>query len=120
MTGDAGWTEGVSWGRGDGIAWEFTGQMVVALRYLDAIYMQSDLEPLADSFLAEIKHAQSSAPFSDGLGLVASTLADGAALPPVEQCLTTPFQCIPERVGLAATTWAIFADRNINPFVPTR
>ena len=24
--------------------------------------------------------------------------------------------CIPERVGLAATTWAIFADRNINPF----
>ena len=34
----------------------------------------------------------------------------------VFQCLSIPFQCIPERVGLAATTWAIFADRNINPF----
>ena len=31
------------------------------------------------------------------------------------QCLSTPFQCIPQRVGLAATAWAIFADLNLNP-----
>ncbi len=36
-------------------------------------------------------------------------------LPPIEQCLSTPFQCIPERVGLAATAWAIFAEQNVNP-----
>lgn len=42
-------------------------------------------------------------------------MQDGDGLPPLEQCLSTPFQCIPERVGLAATTWAIFAERNINP-----
>jgi hypothetical protein len=39
----------------------------------------------------------------------------GNTLPPYEQCLQTPFQCIPERVGLAATAWAIFAEQVINP-----
>src|SRR6202011_3629502 len=36
-------------------------------------------------------------------------------LPPYAQCLDTPFQCFPERPGLAATTWAIFADQTVNP-----
>lgn|GEM_PF-3395241 len=40
----------------------------------------------------------------------------GGLLPPIEQCLGTPFQCIPERVGLAATTWAILAELDVNPF----
>jgi hypothetical protein len=42
-------------------------------------------------------------------------LQDGDALPPLGQCLATPFQCIPERVGIAATAWAIFAERGFNP-----
>ena len=33
----------------------------------------------------------------------------------MNQGLTTPFQFIPERVGLPATDWAIFADQKINP-----
>jgi hypothetical protein len=32
--------------------------------------------------------------------------------------LNIPFQCIPERVGLAATAWGIFAQREINPLDP--
>ena len=35
--------------------------------------------------------------------------------PLFEQSLSTPFQGIPERVGLAATTWAIFAESSFNP-----
>jgi hypothetical protein len=64
----------------------------------------------------QIRHAQLSAPFGDGRGLVAATLQAGDTLPPYEQCLSTPFQCIATRVGLAATTWAILADLNVNPF----
>jgi hypothetical protein len=108
-------TEAVSGTRG--IAWEFTGQMVEAMRYVDARYGQSVFEPLAVSYLAEIRKAQTSAPFKDGAGLVASTLPNGNKLPPVAQCLPTPFQCIAERVGLAATAWAIYAEMRINPLV---
>ena len=55
------------------------------------------------------------APFGDGKGVVAAIMQDGELLPPYEQCLSTPFQCIAERVGLAATAWAVFADLNVNP-----
>jgi hypothetical protein len=64
---------------------------------------------------ASAGQAQTSAPFGDGLGLVASTLPNGDQLPPGDQCLDTPFQCIPERVGLTATGWAIFAEQQLNP-----
>jgi len=99
----------------NGIAWEFTGQAVVAARFIDSLYNQTTFESSADSTLSQIKQAQESAPFGDGLGLPASTLQDGDKLAPLNQCLDTPFQCIPERVGLAATTWAIFADQKFNP-----
>lgn len=99
----------------DGIAWEFSGQAVVTMRFVDDRYGGSRFSGDAAFFRNQIRLAQRSAPFGDGRGLVASTLQDGDGLPPLEQCLSTPFQCIPERVGLAATTWAIFADRNINP-----
>jgi len=99
----------------NGIAWEFTGQAVVAARFIDSLYNQTTFESSADSTLNQIKQAQASAPFGDGLGLPASTLQNGDQLPPFNQCLDTPFQCIPERVGLAATTWAIFADQKFNP-----
>ena len=99
----------------NGIAWEFTGQAVVAMRFVDRLYQESRFKEPADFYLECIRKAQRLAPFGNGRGLVASTLQDGDLLPPIEQCLSTPFQCIPERVGLAATVWAIFADQSINP-----
>lgn len=39
-------------------------------------------------------------------------------LPLLDECLATPFQCIPERVGLAATVWAILATEKLNVFSP--
>jgi hypothetical protein len=99
----------------EGIAWEFTGQAVVTMRLVDALYEESNFEDEAVFYLAQLQQAQQVAPFTDGQGLVASTLEGGDLLPPLEHCLTTPFQCIPERVGLAATTWAMFADLNRNP-----
>jgi len=98
----------------NGIAWEFTAQAVVAMRLVDRIYKETRFEESARFYLNQIEQAQISAPFGDGRGLVASTMQDGDVLPPLEQCLSTPFQCIPERVGLAATNWAIYADLNFN------
>jgi hypothetical protein len=104
-----------------GIAWEFTGQMVEGCNYLDAIFGVSTFSSCAQTYLPQIAQAQASAPFTDGSGVVAATLNGENNppdnLPPVNECLSTPFQCIPERVGLAATTWAIFADWAINPLV---
>jgi len=99
-----------------GVAWEFTSQAVGAMRYIDSLQGQLTYESEANSYLAQIQLAQASAPFNDGQGVVASTLQNGNTLPPVDQCLTTPFQCIPERAGLAATVWGIFAEQGINPF----
>lgn len=69
--------------------------------------------------LNNLRAAQANAPFNDGMGLVAATLAGGDTLPPLNQCLNTPFQCIPERVGIAATAWAIFAEQGYNPLAPS-
>ncbi|MFI5453959.1 MAG: hypothetical protein ACHRXM_00755 [Isosphaerales bacterium] len=106
----------------DGIAWEFTGQVVVAMRLVDELYGQTTFETMADSDLAQIRQAQQFAPFGDGEGVVAATLngendqgPSRGGFAPVYQDLSTPFQGIPERVGLAATTWAIFADSAIDP-----
>ena len=99
-----------------GVAWEFTAQTVVALRFVDSLHTKPKFEREAAGALEQIAKAQSAAPYTDGLGLVASTLQDGARLPREMHCLWTPFQCIPQRVGLAATNWAIFADLNVNPF----
>jgi hypothetical protein len=98
----------------NGISWEFTGQMVESMRYLDR-YLNATFQPIADRYLAQIQQAQTGAPFGDGMGLPASTLQNGDSVRPVMQCLSTPFQCIPERVGLAATNWGIYADTAFNP-----
>jgi hypothetical protein len=103
----------------EGIAWEFTGQAVVAMRVVDALYGENRFGPTADFFLGELARAQRLAPFTDGRGLPASTVQDGDRLPPLEQALSTPFQPIAERVGLAASLWALFADRPINFFQPS-
>jgi hypothetical protein len=102
----------------NGIAWEFTAQAVVLMQFVDALYAETRFAEPIDAGLAALRHAQSSAPFGDGRGVVASTMQDGDGVPPREQCLSTPFQCITERVGLAATTWAIFAEESFNPLAP--
>jgi hypothetical protein len=98
----------------NGVAWEFTGQAIEAMRYVDQLYSDSQFESTADFYLGQVAQAQASAPFGDGLGLVASTLQGGGTLPPLQQCLATPFQCLAERVGLAASAWAIFAEQQLN------
>jgi hypothetical protein len=109
ITGDA-------LGGPQGIAWEFTGQAIVAMRLVDRLYGEQRFSALADRLNGEVRRAQQLAPFGDGKGLVASTLQAGDTLAPIDQCLITPFQCIPERVGLAATAWAVLADEDLNPF----
>jgi hypothetical protein len=47
----------------NGIAWEFTGQAVVTMRFVDALYGESNFESTAQSYLAQIRTAQQSAPF---------------------------------------------------------
>lgn len=99
----------------DGIAWEFTAQAVVTLSRLDRLYGSNTFGSAVSTYTHQIQTAQTAAPFGDGFGLVASTLQNGDLLPLDSQCLNTPFQCIPERVGLAASAWAIFAEQQINP-----
>ena len=98
-----------------GVAWEFTGQVVETCDYVDLLLNTTTFQSCAQSYLNQILQAANSAPFGDGIGVVASTLQNGDTLPPVAQCLQTPYQCIPERVGLAATNWAIFANEGFNP-----
>jgi hypothetical protein len=102
----------------NGIAWEFTGQQVLAMHFIDQITGQTEFENAASSSLTQIGNAQKLAPFGDGQGLVASTMQNGDTLSPLDQCLSTPFQCIPERVGLASSTWAVLAEQNLNVFNP--
>lgn len=102
-----------------GVAWEFTGQSVVAMRYLDKLHGPSrSFANDADFFLEQIAAAQAFAPFGDRRGLVSSTIENVESLVPIEQCLSTPYQCIPARVGLAATVWAICAETGFNPIAP--
>jgi hypothetical protein len=100
----------------NGVAWEFTGQMVETMRYVDQLYNQMTFESQAQFYLGQIQQAQKSAPFGDGQGVVASVLQSGNTLPPLDQCLNTPFNnCPPERIGLAATNWLIQAEEQFNP-----
>jgi hypothetical protein len=101
----------------NGIAWEFTAQSVELMRFVDALYSSDQFESTANLYMDQIQQAQTSAPFGDGAGLVGATVQGGDTLPPIQQGLITPFQDIPERTTLAATTWAIFADQGINPLL---
>src|SRR5581483_2617164 len=68
----------------NGIAWEFTGQAILAMRFVDTLYGETRFEGPAAFYLAQVARAQASAPFTDGRGLVASTLDTGDTLPPIE------------------------------------
>ena len=102
-----------------GIAWEFTGQEVAAMKLVDFLYGTSQFVSLAGAYLSQIQQAQTLAPFTDSQGIVASTLQNGAAVAPYRQCLVTPYQCIAERVGLAATIWGIVAEQGLDPLWST-
>jgi uncharacterized protein (TIGR03437 family) len=100
-----------------GIAWEFTGQVALALKLLESIFPAENFATQAQSIVEQLRRAKASAPFTDGRGIPAATMADGN---PVTG-LRTPFQEIPRRVNLAATTFGMFAERNVNPLaVPPR
>lgn len=103
----------------NGVGWTFTGQAVLTMKFVDALYGETRFASTAESYLREIQRAQTLAPFSHDGGIVAATVQDGNAIPPVVQCLSTPFQCIPERVGLEATVFAIAADLGFNPLGST-
>ena len=98
-----------------GVAFEFTGQVAESCLYLDALLSTTQFQTCGNTYASQIANAQASAPFGDGIGLVASIVNNGGGLPPLIQCLSTPYQCIPERVGLAATTWAIATSLKFNP-----
>lgn len=103
-----------------GVSFEFTGQMVVAMKLLQEHYNHRRFEEPIALYLQSIARAQREAPYGDieHLGIVAAVvdekgpLADG---PKELACLRTPFQCIAPRVGLAATLWGSFAETGLNP-----
>ncbi|MCK6685853.1 MAG: hypothetical protein L6R30_25940 [Thermoanaerobaculia bacterium] len=98
-----------------GVAWEFTGQAVLAMKLMSRLYETREFDAAVTAYLESIRAAQTGAPFTGGRGLPASTLQDGDRVPPYECCLSTPFQCIAQRTGLAATAWAVFAAADVNP-----
>jgi hypothetical protein len=65
-----------------GIAWEFTGQMVSACMYLDLLYNTGSFQNCAATHQNQILQAANTAPFGDGVGVVAATLQDGYTPPP--------------------------------------
>ncbi len=101
-----------------GIAWEFTGQEVETCRYIDALFVTTSYQSCIQTYQSDILQAANSAPFGDGVGVVDSTLPNGDTLALASQYLQTIFECIPERVDLAASIWAILSDDTINPLVP--
>jgi hypothetical protein len=103
----------------NGIAWEYTSQMVLAMMLVDARLKTSRFANFVDFYLDQIHEAQESAPFGDGRGVVKGTLPDGDLISPYSQCLKTPFQCIPQRVGLGASAWSAMAATNKNPLNPS-
>ena len=90
----------------DGVWFEGTAQMVTALQVL-GLYHE------ADFYLGQIRKAQSSAPHSNGLGIVAASqdgLTTGFDLPTGEPWLYF------NRLHVGATSWFIFAELGHNPY----
>jgi len=47
----------------NGVAWEYAGQAVDAVRYIDRLYMHTSFESQANFYLGQIQIAQILAPF---------------------------------------------------------
>src|SRR5260370_25382969 len=99
-----------------GIAWEYTAQTILALKRLSLTLGGSAFDDLAKLYLDQVRRAQLWDSFADGQGIVAATVEGGDQRDPYVQCLSVPFQCIPQRLAIAATTWSILAEEELNPF----
>jgi hypothetical protein len=93
----------------NGVAWEFTGQAVESMRYVDQIYSGTAFESAAAAYLQQVRQVQLSAPFGDGAGVVASTLQNGDNLPPYVQCLARALRVWVLRLSM--TRWMVSASR---------
>ncbi len=90
----------------DGVWFEGTAQMVTALQV-------QGLTGEANSFLSQVRLAQSSAPHANGLGIVAASqdgLSTGFNLP-----TGGPWNYY-NRLHVGATSWFIFAELGYNPY----
>jgi hypothetical protein len=97
-----------------GIAWDATAQAVSAMRVAQCLFGAPFSSEIA-FYRGELARAQTGAPFTDGLGVTATTLENGDGIPAADQCLSTPGRCLPQRVNLGSTAWALFAARDRNP-----
>jgi hypothetical protein len=93
----------------EGIAWEFTAQMVVAMRLADTLFPAGSFEPEIEKYMNQIQNV------AGPNGIVAAMLDDSNPQPLYKACLNTPFQCIGLREGLAASLWGAFAEMGFNP-----
>jgi len=101
-----------------GSAWESTGQATETCNYLDSILGGGTFQNCGQTYVNQLLQVQNSAPFGDGMGIVGATLPNGDTLPPLNECLNTPFVCVPERVSLAATNWTLFTSQGFDPLGP--
>ena len=102
----------------DGISWDATALATLALQATSAQYPESSAEfrDRASAFLTQLRQAQET--LGGGRGIVSATIQGEENLPPYEQCLTTPFGCLPSRMSVSATALAFAADLAFNPFSP--
>ena len=101
-----------------GSAWESTGQTTETCNYLDSILGGGIFQNCAQKYVSQLLQVQNSAPFGDGMGIVGATLPNGDTLPPLNECLSTPFVCVPERISLAATNWTLLTSQGFDPLGP--
>jgi hypothetical protein len=97
------------------IVWGGTARAVMAMRLADTIYGESRFEPVASFYLGQLRNAQQSAPFADGLGLVGATLQTDRGSTPVKECLPTGRAGIKNWFDAGATAWAALAEQRVNP-----
>ena len=97
-----------------GISWELTGQTAETCRYLDKVLATASFQDCASKYSAQLLATQLLHPSQTALAWSAAHF-QRRELPPTQQCLHSESQCIPKRLGLAPTAWAIMAQQGHNP-----
>lgn len=88
------------------------------MKFVQSFYPGSgtgDFLTRARFYLSQIQQAQQHAPNGDGSGIVAAVLSQSVL--PYDQCINTPFGCLPARLSVSASAFAIFAELGFNPMV---
>jgi hypothetical protein len=88
---------------------------VMAMHLADTVYGSPRFEPSANFYLIQLRNAQQSAPFGDGLGLVGATLQTERWSIPVMGYLPVGRDGVRNRFDAVATAWAALADQGVNP-----